>query len=75
MHSAVMSLIQVYPSRNVTADTWRAAHLFNVVAAPAQMLNPAQSEKVCDLKKDDFVLSAKKCLLGNALVSVNPSSV
>nr|CAB3264230.1 nck-associated protein 1 [Phallusia mammillata] len=46
MHSAVMSLINVYPSRNVTADTWRSAALFNIVAAPSQMLNPAPSEKV-----------------------------
>jgi len=46
IHSAVLSLIQVYSQRNKTADVWRSAYLFNLTAAPAQMLNPAQSEKL-----------------------------
>ena len=46
IQAAVTSLLQVYPQRNMGADEWRSAHLFNIVAAPAQMLNPAQTEKV-----------------------------
>jgi len=44
--SAVLSLLQVYPQRAMTAESWRTSSLFNIVANPAQMLNPAQTDKM-----------------------------
>uniref|UniRef100_H2ZNY3 Nck-associated protein 1 n=1 Tax=Ciona savignyi TaxID=51511 RepID=H2ZNY3_CIOSA len=46
MFSAVMSLLQIYPQRNNVADVWRNASLFNVIATPSQMLNPALTDKM-----------------------------
>ena len=46
IQAAVMSLLQVYPQRSMEAGEWRSSSLFNIVAVPVQMLNPAQTEKV-----------------------------
>ncbi|XP_039255502.1 nck-associated protein 1-like isoform X1 [Styela clava] len=46
VHVALMSLMQVYPQRNMTADNWRAGSLFSIISSPTQMLNPAQTDKM-----------------------------
>ncbi|CAK8685235.1 nck-associated protein 1-like isoform X1 [Clavelina lepadiformis] len=46
LQSAVSSLLHVYPQRNMGAEEWRSNSLFNIVATPAQMLNPAQTDKM-----------------------------
>ena len=46
IQTAVMSLLQVYPQRNLGANEWRSSHLFNIISVPAQMLNPSQTDKV-----------------------------
>ncbi|XP_077986054.1 nck-associated protein 1-like [Glandiceps talaboti] len=42
--SALMSLQQVYPRRNLTADKWRQHSMLSLVSTPAHMLNPAQCD-------------------------------
>ncbi|KAG1685800.1 Membrane-associated protein Hem [Nymphon striatum] len=42
--NALVSLQQVFPRRNLRADQWRSAQMLSLVANPAQMLNPAQTE-------------------------------
>nr|XP_018671569.1 nck-associated protein 1 isoform X2 [Ciona intestinalis] len=46
IQNAVMSLLQIYPQRNSGADVWRSSSLFSVIATPAQMLNPAVTDKM-----------------------------
>lgn len=46
IHGAIMSLMQIYPQRNMPADNWRAGSLFSIINSPAQMLNPAQTDKM-----------------------------
>ncbi|XP_076355229.1 nck associated protein 1 Hem isoform X2 [Tachypleus tridentatus] len=43
---ALMSLQQVFPRRNHTADEWRKSQMLSLVAAPTQMLNPAQTDTI-----------------------------
>lgn len=38
----------VYPRRNLSADQWRNAQLLSLISAPSTMLNPAQSDTVCN---------------------------
>uniref|UniRef100_A0A8C1WPV0 NCK associated protein 1 like n=1 Tax=Cyprinus carpio TaxID=7962 RepID=A0A8C1WPV0_CYPCA len=38
---ALLSLLMVYPRRNLSADQWRNAQLLSLLASPAAMLSPA----------------------------------
>uniref|UniRef100_A0A671MNE2 Nck-associated protein 1-like n=1 Tax=Sinocyclocheilus anshuiensis TaxID=1608454 RepID=A0A671MNE2_9TELE len=38
---ALLSLLMVYPRRNLSADQWRSAQLLSLLASPAAMLSPA----------------------------------
>ncbi|GFV82976.1 membrane-associated protein Hem [Trichonephila clavipes] len=44
LFQALMSLQQVFPRRNLTVADWRKSQMLSLVANPAQMLNPAQTE-------------------------------
>lgn len=46
IHQALMSMMQVYPHRNLSADDWRTGSLFSIISTPAIMLNPALTDKV-----------------------------
>lgn len=49
LHTALMSLHYVYPSRNLSADNWRSEQKLSLVGNPAQLLKPMQSDKTsCD---------------------------
>ncbi|CAN7942635.1 unnamed protein product, partial [Ixodes hexagonus] len=39
-----LSLQQVFPRRNLTADEWRKSQMLSLLVSPAQMLTPAQTE-------------------------------
>lgn len=44
LFQALMSLQQVFPRRNLSVEDWRKSQMLSLVASPAQMLNPAQTE-------------------------------
>ncbi|XP_050023517.1 membrane-associated protein Hem isoform X2 [Dermacentor andersoni] len=44
LFQALLSLQQVFPRRNLTADDWRKSQMLSLLVAPAQMLTPAQTE-------------------------------
>uniref|UniRef100_A0A224YUK3 NCK-associated protein 1 n=1 Tax=Rhipicephalus zambeziensis TaxID=60191 RepID=A0A224YUK3_9ACAR len=44
LFQALMSLQQVFPRRNLTADEWRKSQMLSLLVTPAQMLTPAQTE-------------------------------
>ncbi|XP_064476565.1 membrane-associated protein Hem-like isoform X2 [Ornithodoros turicata] len=44
LFQVLMSLQQVFPRRNLTADDWRKSQMLSLLVAPAQMLTPAQTE-------------------------------
>ncbi|KAH8034714.1 hypothetical protein HPB51_000804 [Rhipicephalus microplus] len=46
LFQALMSLQQVFPRRNLTADEWRKSQMLSLLVTPAQMLTPAQTETV-----------------------------
>ena len=41
---ALLSLTNVYPRRNLSADQWRAAQMLSLVSNPTQLLNPAHTD-------------------------------
>ncbi|XP_037527991.1 membrane-associated protein Hem isoform X2 [Rhipicephalus sanguineus] len=44
LFQALLSLQQVFPRRNLTADEWRKSQMLSLLVTPAQMLTPAQTE-------------------------------
>ncbi|CAN8010221.1 unnamed protein product, partial [Ixodes pacificus] len=44
LFQALLSLQQVFPRRNLTADEWRKSQMLSLLVSPAQMLTPAQTE-------------------------------
>ncbi len=44
---ALLSLLMVYPRRNLSADQCRNAQLLSLLASPAAMLSPACCDTVC----------------------------
>ncbi|XP_065296477.1 membrane-associated protein Hem [Dermacentor albipictus] len=44
LFQALLSLQQVFPRRNLTADDWRKSQMLSLLVTPAQMLTPAQTE-------------------------------
>lgn len=46
LYQAIISLQQVFPRRNVSADDWRKGQMLSLVGSPAQMLNPAQTDTI-----------------------------
>lgn len=44
LFQALLSLQQVFPRRNLTADEWRKSQMLSLLVAPGQMLTPAQTE-------------------------------
>ncbi|KAF0311325.1 Membrane-associated protein Hem [Amphibalanus amphitrite] len=44
LYSALHSLKDVFPRRNLSADQWRSGKMLSLTASPAQMLNPAQTD-------------------------------
>ncbi|XP_006818857.1 nck-associated protein 1 [Saccoglossus kowalevskii] len=49
--TALMSLQQIYPRRNLSAAEWRAHAMLSLVTSPAHMLNPAQ----CDTMPCEYI--------------------
>ena len=41
---ALLSLSNVYPRRNLSAEQWRAAQMLSLVSNPSQLLNPAHTD-------------------------------
>ena len=41
---ALLSLQNVYPRRNLSAEQWRAAQMLSLVSNPSQLLNPAHTD-------------------------------
>ena len=42
--NALLSLSNVYPRRNLSAEQWRAAQMLSLVSNPSQLLNPAHTD-------------------------------
>ena len=44
LHQALVSLDDIFPTRNVPAQKWRTDQLFSLIANPETMLNPVQTD-------------------------------
>lgn len=44
LNSAVISLTQIYPMRNLTADKWRELQILSLIGTPATLLKPSKTE-------------------------------
>ncbi|KAK7078914.1 Nck-associated protein 1, partial [Halocaridina rubra] len=44
LSGALISLLGLYPRRNLRAEQWRAAQMLSLVSTPGQLLNPAQTD-------------------------------
>ena len=43
---ALLSLGNIYPRRNLSAEQWRSAQMLSLVSNPGQLLNPAHTDTI-----------------------------